>query len=346
MSTPTLRREFVSVVIPCLNEERFIGKALRNLADQYDSDRYEIIVVDGLSQDRTRDVIKGFCQDRPEVAVTLIDNPERRIPTALNLGIEAARGDIIARLDAHAVASPGYIRRSVEVLRQDGVGIVGMPCRVCPGADTLMAGAIAMAVSHPFGIGDAKYRLGRGGTAQQAVDTVAFACFKKDLWREIGGFDEALAANEDYEFNYRVRLNGKTVLLDQAEHCDYFARATLKDLCVQYWRYGRWKARMILSHPSSIRLRQVVAPVFAASIPLLLIAGFWFRPAWWLLAIELAAYLLLALFFAAKLAFRSRSGLRLLLVLPVIFGTIHLTWGTSFLLGLIKAPKVPQKPAH
>jgi succinoglycan biosynthesis protein ExoA len=345
MSTPSRGREFVSVVIPCLNEERFIGKALHNLADQYDPDCYEIIVVDGLSQDRTREVITEFCHSRPDVSVTLIDNPEKRIPTALNLGIEAARGEIIARLDAHAVASPGYIRRSVEVLRQEGVGVVGMPCQVCAGADTFMAGAIAMAVSHPFGIGDAKYRLGRGSAAQEAVDTVAFACFKKDLWREIGGFDEALAANEDYEFNYRVRLNGKTVLLDQAEHCDYFARATLKDLCVQYWRYGRWKARMILSHPNSIRLRQVVAPVFAASIPLLLIAGVWFRQAWWLLTFELGAYLLLALLFAVQLAVASRQGLRLLVALPVIFGAIHLTWGTSFLLGLIKAPRVPQKSA-
>jgi len=339
MSTPS--REFVSVVIPCLNEERFIGKALHNLADQYDPDRYEIIVVDGLSQDRTREVITEFCRKRPDVSVTLIDNPERRIPTALNLGIEAARGEIIARLDAHAVASPGYIRRSIAVLRQEGVGVVGMPCQVCAGADTLMAGAIAMAVSHPFGIGDAKYRLGRGAAAQEAVDTVAFACFKKDLWRSIGGFDESLAANEDYEFNYRVRLNGKMVLLDQAEHCDYFARATLKDLSVQYWRYGRWKARMIRRHPSSIRLRQVVAPVFAASIPLLLIAGFWFRPAWWLLDIELGVYFLLALFFAAKLARTSGAGIRLLLLMPLIFGAIHLTWGSSFLLGLVKPPESP-----
>jgi len=333
--------EFVSVVIPCLNEERFIGQALRNLADQYDPDRYEIIVVDGMSQDGTRAVIAEFCHGRPDVSVTLIDNPARRIPTALNLGIDAARGEIIARLDAHAVASPGYIRRSVEVLRQHGVGVVGMPCQVCAGADTPTARAIALAVSHPFGIGDAKYRLGRGGgVAQEPVDTVAFACFKKELWRELGGFDEALSANEDYEFNYRVRLNGKTVLLDQVEHCDYFARATLKDLSIQYWRYGRWKARMIRRHPGSIKLRQTVAPIFAASIPLLLATGFWLRPAWWLLAVELGAYFLLALFFAFGLMRRSSGGFRLVVLLPVIFGIIHLSWGTGFLLGLVKAPKI------
>jgi glycosyltransferase involved in cell wall biosynthesis len=337
-AVPPSASETVSVVIPCYNEERFIGKALDNLADQYDPERYEIIVVDGLSKDRTREVIAEFRNRRPDVSVTLVDNPARRIPAALNLGIQAAQGEIIARLDAHAVASSGYIRRSVEVLRQPGVGVVGMPCQVCAGADTLTAKAIAMAVSHPFGIGDAKYRLGRG-TGQEAVDTVAFACFRKHLWEELGGFDESLSTNEDYEFNYRVRLHGKTVLLDQVEHCDYFARSTLQGLCRQYWRYGRWKARMILRHPSSIKLRQVVAPVFAASIPLLLIAGIWFRPSWWLLASELAAYFLLGLFFAIKLASRSGMGVGLMILLPLIFGTIHLSWGVGFLLGLAKSPK-------
>ena len=340
VSTPSIPREFVSVVIPCLNEERFIGKALGNLANQYDPDRYEIIVVDGMSQDGTREVIAEFRLNRPDVSVTLIDNPARRIPAALNLGIKAARGEIIARLDAHAVASPGYIRRSVEVLRQDGVGVVGMPCQVCAGADTPMARGIAMAVSHPFGIGDAKYRLGRGGAAQEPVDTVAFACFKKELWLELGGFDEALAVNEDYEFNYRVRLNGKMVLLDQVEHCDYFARATLKDLFNQYWRYGQWKARMIRRHPGSIKFRQTVAPIFVASIPLLLVSGFWLRPAWWLLAVELGSYLLLALFFAFRLARRPGAELRFMILLPLIFGAIHLSWGTGFLLGLVKAPRI------
>jgi len=336
----TTPAEFVSVVIPCLNEERFIGKALHNLADQYDTNRYEIIVVDGLSQDRTREVIAEFCRERPEMDVTLIDNPARRIPAALNLGIDAARGDIIARLDAHAVASPGYIRRSVEVLRQPGVGVVGMPCQVCPGADTLTAKSIAAAVSHPFGIGDAKYRLGRNSSEQEAVDTVAFACFRKELWSELGGFDEGLSANEDYEFNYRVRKQGQTVLLDTAEHCDYFARTTLKDLASQYWRYGRWKARMIRLHPRSLKLRQAVAPIFAASIPFLLLAGFWFRPAWWLLGIEWGLYLVLALLFAVKVAFRPNGGIGFLLMMPICFSLIHLSWGFGFLLGLVKAPRV------
>jgi len=324
--------ETVSVVIPCYNEERFIGKALEQLADQFESDRYEIIVVDGLSDDRTRAVIDEFRKRRPDLAVLLVDNPARNIPTALNLGIAAARGSIIARMDAHAVPSNGYIRRCVEVLQAGTAGAVGMPCMVRPGADTLVARAIAAAVSHPFGIGDAKYRLGPGGPAQEAVDTVAFACFRKSLWKELGGYNESLHANEDYDFNYRVRRSGRQVILDRAGHCDYFARSTIRGLTAQYWRYGGWKAEMIRQQPRSIRLRHIVAPAFVLSLIVLAVAALIWTPARWLLLIEVALYLLAALVAGWHATRRTeRLSIGLILLMPIIFATIHLTWGISFL---------------
>jgi succinoglycan biosynthesis protein ExoA len=147
--------ETVSVIIPCYNEERFIGHALEQLAHQFELDRYEIIVVDGLSDDNSRSVIEDFKTRRPDVSVSLLENPARNIPTALNLGIAAAKGSVIARMDAHAAPSDGYIRRCVEVLQTGTAGVVGMPCLVRAGADTPVAHAIAAAVSHPFGIGNA-----------------------------------------------------------------------------------------------------------------------------------------------------------------------------------------------
>src|ERR1700741_1241975 len=156
---PSNAIETVSVVIPCYNEEHYIHQAFQQLADQYDHSRYELVVVDGRSQDRTRDVVEEFRRERPDVAINLIDNPARNIPTALNLGIAAARGSIIARMDAHAVPSTGYIRRCVEVLRNGEAAVVGMPCRIRPGSAGLIAQAIASAVSNSFGIGDATYRL-------------------------------------------------------------------------------------------------------------------------------------------------------------------------------------------
>lgn len=326
----------VSVVIPCYNEERFIGEALSKLANQYDQERFEIIVVDGRSEDQTRKVVEDFKHQTPGLSVTLIDNPARNIPTALNLGVAAARGSIVARMDAHAAPSPGYIRRCVEVLKQENTGVVGMPCRVRPGSDTLMGQAIAAAVSHSFGIGDAKYRLSEGGPLQESVDTVAFSCFRKSLWEGLDGFNEALLTNEDYDFNYRVRLSGQQVILDRTGHCDYFARSTLKDLALQYARYGFWKAHMLKLHPRSVRWRHFVAPLFVLSIVVLAITGVFWRPALWLLGWELAAYFALGLALSWKRAEGLLKDVSRTLLMPLVFLTIHLSWGLSFFHGLMR----------
>lgn len=325
----------VSVIIPCYNEERFIGKALANLADQYSLPLYEIVVVDGMSTDGTRNVVAEFQESHPDLAISLLDNPARNIPHALNLGIAAARGEIIARMDAHAVPSPGYIKRCVDVLEQGETGIVGMPCRVRPAENTITARAIAIGVSHPFGIGDAKYRLTKEGAAQEEVDTVAFACFRKSLWSALGGFDEKLLTNEDYDFNYRARARGNRVVLDRLAHCDYFARPTLGKLASQYFRYGQWKARMLRARPQSVKLRQLVAPVFVASIVLLTAAGFWNSFGWQLLALELAAYFAAASTFGFQGVRSNRERLSVALMMPFVFLTIHVSWGASFLYGLV-----------
>jgi len=331
--------EFVSVIIPCYNEERFIVKALEQLAGQYDQSRFEIIVVDGMSEDRTRDLVSEFKANHPDLTITIIENPARHIPTALNLGVSAARAEIIARMDAHAVPSEGYILRCVEVLGQHNVGVVGMPCHVRAGTNTLLARAIANAVSHPFGIGDAKYRLSKGTVLQEQVDTVAFACFRKSLWKELGGFNESLLTNEDYDFNYRVRLAGREVILDRSGHCDYFARTSFSDLAAQYRRYGGWKARMIRLHPRSIKMRHLVAPGFVLSLALLLVLSVFWWPFALLLSLEIALYVLLSLAFGWQIMRRNNEPLGTLLVLPLVFLTIHLTWGTSFLLGLVREPR-------
>ena len=328
-------RASVSVIIPCYNEERFIDKALQNLAAQYPPEDYEIIVVDGMSDDRTREVVAEFQQTHPELSVKLLDNPARNIPHALNLGIAAARGEIIARMDAHAAPSSSYIRRCVAVLDAGNAAVVGMPCLVRPGADTVMARVIALAVSHPFGIGDAKYRLAGKGNEQEEVDTVAFACFSKSLWSELGGFDEQLLTNEDYDFNYRVRARGERVVLDRLAHCDYFARPTLRKLASQYFRYGSWKARMIRLRPGSLKLRQMVAPAFVASIALLAAAGLWRSIAWAGLVLELATYLTAAVFFAYQATRKQREPFSATLMMPLAFFTIHFSWGASFLWGLL-----------
>jgi GT2 family glycosyltransferase len=183
------------------------------------------------------------------------------------------------------------------------------------------------------------YRLGSAGEKPEFVDTVAFACFRKSLWVSLGGFDEKLLTNEDYDFNYRVKFRGERVLLDRSEHCDYFARTTPGSLAHQYWRYGWWKAQMIKQHPGSMRLRHLVAPAFVTSIALLVAIGVWQSIFWALVALELAVYLLVATTFSYQGAKRNGERLRVMLAMPLVFFTIHFCWGTSFLVGLIRRPR-------
>lgn len=326
----------VSVVIPCFNEERFIAKVLENLAAQYTTARYEIIVVDGMSTDKTRAVVSEFMREHPKLTVRLVDNPQRNIPTALNLGIEQARGEIIVRMDAHSVPSENYVRRCVEGLTNGDASVVGMPWRIRASADTVAARAVALAVAHPFGIGDAKYRL--ANSASQFVDTVPFGAFRKSLWREIGGFNEALLANEDYDFHYRVRQRGGRVLLDTTGHSVYFARGSFKALAVQYFRYGRWKAQMVKRHPRSLKIRQLIAPVFVVALVGLMALGIWWWPALLALALVVVPYASLAVFFALKLSIAGGDW-RLTPAIALSFLIIHIAWGSSFLIGLIHSPR-------
>ncbi|HLL74943.1 MAG TPA: glycosyltransferase family 2 protein, partial [Pyrinomonadaceae bacterium] len=218
--------------------------------------------------------------------------------------------------------------------------VVGTPWRIRPGAETLIARAIALAVAHPFGIGDAQYRLAAASNEPpRAVDTVPFGVFRKSLWQRLGGFDERLLANEDYDFNYRVRAAGGAVLLDTAAHCDYFARPTVSALARQYFRYGRWKAQMIRRSPRSVRWRHLVAPAFVAALALSALpaaaaaANLLPLPAALPLALVVVPYALAAAACAAQVSLGARD-LKLAPALVAIFFVLHAAWGAGFLLSL------------
>jgi succinoglycan biosynthesis protein ExoA len=332
----------VSVVIPSFNSGRYIGSVLENLAGQYDPSCFEIIVVDGGSTDDTRQKVEDFVRGHGrEVRARLLENSAGTIPAGLNAGIAAARGEFVVRMDAHSVPSANYVRRCVELLAGDEAAVVGMPIRIRPGAETAAARAIALAVGHPFGIGDAKYRTAAGGGAR-FVDTVPFGAFRKSVWQEVGGFDEGLLTNEDYDFYYRVRQRGGRVLLDTAAHSEYFARGTFGALVSQYSRYGRWKAQMLKLHPRSARPRQMAAPAFVVGLLGLPLLGLWLRPALWLWLAMLATYAALSLLFAARVALKKGEGAaraRLVPAVALAFLLVHVSWGCSFLLGLFKRPR-------
>jgi hypothetical protein len=237
---------------------------------------------------------------------------------------------VLIRLDAHAVPADDYLRRCLEVLEATGSANVGGVWEIRAGGDSWTARAIARAASHPLGAGDARYRI---HGAPGAVDTVPFGAFPRSWIERIGPFDESLLANEDYEFNYRLRQAGGKVWFDPSIRSTYFARGTWGELWRQYARYGYWKARMLLRYPRSLRWRQAVPPVFVLTTAIEVAAGFAWPAAWLLLGIQWTAYASVLLLAGAAQAVRSRD--RALVVgLPVSWGTMHLAWGASFWWGI------------
>jgi cellulose synthase/poly-beta-1,6-N-acetylglucosamine synthase-like glycosyltransferase len=327
----------VSIIIPCYNEEATIGDTLSAIHGQtFPRAEMEVVVSDSMSTDQTRDRITDFQRAHSDLAVRVVENAARIIPAALNRAIEAAQGEIIVRMDAHSKPYPDYVENCVRALEEGRGDNVGGVWEIQPGASGWVAAGIAAAAAHPFGAGDAAYRL---RPEAGAVDTVPFGAFRKSLIEEVGAFDESLLANEDYEFNVRVRRAGKVVWLDPRIRSVYFARSTFSALARQYGRYGFWKARMLRRYPETLRWRQFLPPVFVASVIVLLALSFWL-PARILLGVELPAYILVL--FAAGLSLAIQRGQPALAFgFPVAVTTIHFSWGAALLWSLIVSPGKP-----
>ncbi len=310
----------VSIIIPCLNEEKTIRILLDAiLAQTYPTAEMEVIIADGLSEDDTRAEIFSFKEENPNLDVRVMDSPERKIPVGLNLAINAARGEIIIRLDAHSAPAPDYVEKCVEALDAGLGDNVGGVWDIRPGAEGWVAASIAAAAAHPLGVGDALYR---HATQAQIVDTVPFGAFRRELVERIGLFDESLLANEDYEFNTRIRKSGGRIWLDPAIQSIYFARPTFSKLAKQYFNYGYWKWKMLRRYPDTLRWRQFLPPVFVLSILGLLVFGF-FSPLFsFLLGLELLVYFLILFLAALK---KKTFGL------PFAIALMHISWGTGLL---------------
>ncbi|HYK90474.1 MAG TPA: glycosyltransferase family 2 protein [Acidobacteriota bacterium] len=333
-------KSLVAVVIPCLNEAGFIGQLLDAVAAQ-DYPVHEIIVVDCGSVDGTLEILKRYPLEHPSFPLRLVIRPKGTIPEVLNAGIRAATGEIIVRLDAHSCPAESYIRLSVEALQQSGAGIVGGMWDIVPGASGATAQAIAGAGSHRLGAGDALYRVGPAAPARISVDTVPFGCYRKATWEKLGGYNENLLTNEDYEFNHRARMAGLQVVLDPQIRCTYIARSTVRDLAAQYFRYGWWKARMLKQYPHSLRWRQAVPAGLVAALVTLTFLGLIWRTA--LVALAALAVLYGVVLTAAALQLKGKAqSWRVTSILPLAFATIHFSWGTGALVNVLTIGKWPK----
>ncbi len=321
----------VSVVVPCFNEQDTITLLLDAIYRQtYPRENMEVLIIDGHSTDETHLRIADFQKKHPELAITIIDNPKRIIPAALNKGIKAATGEIIVRMDAHSIPYPDYIERCVSNLQEKKAENVGGIWEIKSGIDNWIGRGIARASSHPFGVGDARYRV--GGKAQ-FVETVPFGSFYKSLFDKVGLFNEKLLTNEDYEFNQRIRQSGGRIWFDPSIKSIYFSRKNYGELAKQYWRYGYWKAIMLLKDPRSLRWRQAIPPLFVISLVFWIILSIFYQKTLILLIGEITVYLFLLLFAAANEAKKSKD-YSLIFGMPVAMMVMHTCWGIAFLWSL------------
>ncbi|HYD50944.1 MAG TPA: glycosyltransferase family 2 protein [Terriglobales bacterium] len=314
----------ISVIVPMRNEAGHIGRCVRSILEQdYPADRMEVLVVDGESDDNSREEAAAC---GPQVRV--LNNPGRIVPTAMNIGIRAARGEIIMRVDAHTTLSPDYARIGVETLRRTGADNVGGPMHAIGGGRA--ANAVAAAMGSRFGIG-AYFHF---GTEEREVDTVYMGMFPRRIFERIGLFDEELVRNQDDELNYRLRKSGGRIVLTPLMRSRYQNRTSFRKLARQFYQYGVWKVRVLQKHPRQMSPRQFVPPVFVATVLLSALFGLVYSPFAWLCLAVLGAYVLALS--AASAITAQRAGWDLFFPILLSFVIMHVSWGTGFLVGAVR----------
>jgi len=317
----------ISIIVPCFNEERTIQLLLQAIVEQtIEPEKIEVVIADAMSTDGTRSKIQEFANRNPILYIRIVDNIKRTIPAAINIAALAAQGKYLLRLDAHSVPAEDYIQNSIDLLRSGKAQNVGGIWEICPGNDNCIAKAIARAAAHPIGAGDAGYRI---NAKSGFVDTVPFGAFRKADFVRLGGFDEDLLSNEDYEFNTRLRQNGGKVWLDTSIRSKYYARKNLAELAKQYWRYGFWKSRMLRKYPKSLRWRQAIPPIFVLSLIILVILSFFIPIARIIFATGVGFYFFALISSSIIESVKKRDGCYLMMALA--FATIHFFWGGGFL---------------
>jgi len=320
----------VSVIMAVRNEEQHIARSLRSiLAQNYPTDRLQVLVADGMSTDRTRDVIKDVQSSQHRISVKIIDNRALTASAGLNLAVKNSGGEVVIRADGKCELAPDYIRNCVDLLKESGADNVGGWRR--PLGEGFVGRAIATAITSAFGVGgDQSARHLR----RQWTDTVYLGAWRRKTFEQVGLFDEEMVRNQDDEFNYRLRKAGGRILASGTIRSSYFSRPSIAELWHQYYNFGFWKVRVLQKHPRQMRWRQFVPPTFVCALVLLALltpVSNWFRLSFLCLV---GVYIFINLAVSVFTGVRSRS--REVVLLPVVFLTLHLSYGSGFLMGVTR----------
>jgi len=315
----------VSVVMPVRNEAEFIAGAIRSIVRAGEGlDALEVIVVDGQSDDGTREVVEGLMAEVP--GLRLVDNPERTVPYAMNRGVRAASHDVVVRVDGHAEVYPDFLEENLAALAaHPECACVGGPIENVDLGP--VSEAISLAMRSPFGVGNARFRT---GGEDGYVDTLAFGAYRKADLVRVGLFDEELTRNQDDELNFRLLRAGRKIWFTNRIRSRYFVRGSYEKLWRQYYQYGYWKVYVNRKHGTVTNLRQLAPPALMAWLALLLVAGLFWGPARWALLATLVLYAAAALGSALALTRSPGPALRVM----AAFAVLHAAYGLGYLAGL------------
>lgn len=316
----------ISIVIPARNEEKFIGKCLQTIIDQdCPKDSFEILVIDGSSTDRTKEIVEKYKipasptgRQNTKYNIRILDNPQKFTPFGLNIGIKNASGEIIIRMDAHAVYSRDYVAKCVKHLEESGADNVGGTVKTLPAKNTLIAKAIAFSLSNCFGAAS-DFRI--GSKEVKEVDTVFGGCFKREIFNKVGFFNENLKRSQDLEFNLRIKKAGGKIFLFPEIIVEYYPQADLFKFFRHNIEDGIWSIYPLKFIKMKFKLRHYIPLVFILTLPL----SIW-------------PYVFGSLFFSAKIAAEEKDS-RLFFVMPLAFAARHFGYGFGSLWGIVKLIK-------
>jgi len=321
------RVPFVTIAVPCFNEERHIEAFLDDVfAQDYPADSIEVLIGDGMSTDKTREILERIAKTRPPSGTQLrmLDNPKRLQAAAMNIMIAAAKGDIIVRLDVHARYAKDFVRQCVTVLQETGAQNVGGPAR--PAAETWFQKAVCAALLSKLAVGNSSYR---NLDAEGWVETAFPGAFPREVFEVVGGFDPNAVTNEDAELNQRIHEAGGRVFLSQKIVVHYFPRDSYRGLMKQYFKYGKGRARTMLKHRGLPTIRPLLPFFLVVGGATLLVTSPW-HP---LLLPAIGLYGSAALLEGLRVAAKEKR-LHLAPVVASIFPVLHMSHGVGFAAGL------------
>lgn len=324
-----------AVIIPTLNEEKFIARCLDSVICQsYPFEDMDVMVIDGGSKDRTIEIVREYQKKYSNIRV--LNNPGRIQSIAFNIGIQSSTAPYIVRLDAHALYKPYYIEGCIKGLEGDSKrGNVGGQWDIQPQNDSLWAITNAILNYSKFGIGGASYRI---GAKAGDVDTVPFGSFPRTMIEKIGGMRDDLPRGEDNEFNSRIKRAGYSIYFDPAIECIYYARPTLKASCRQMYANGESIGHLFYVDRDSIGLRHMIPLIFVVGIIGGTILSLVFFPFGYLLLAGLCLYFLCD--FVASLLAAKEHGWKFLLPLFVMFFCVHFSYGWGTIVGFFTGRKL------